>query len=66
MRNHEKMAVELDRIEVLDCRLAVLSIIQELRKAGRPYSERWQPIYDKLDTQLKAFDAEYDRTHPEA
>lgn len=63
MINHEKMTVTLDRVEVLDFRLAVLGIIQEQRKAGRPY-QRWQPIYDKLGEQLKAFDEEYEKTHP--
>lgn len=65
MINHEKMTVTLDRVEVLDCRLAILGIIQEQRKAGKPY-QRWQPMYDKLTEQLKAFDEEYEKTHPEA
>lgn len=65
MINHEKMTITLDRVEVLDCKLAVLGIIQEHRRAGKP-SKRWQPIYDKLTEQLKAFDDEYDKTHPEA
>lgn len=64
MINHEKMTVTLDRVEVLDCRLAILGIIQEQRKAGKPY-QRWQPIYDKLTEQLKAFDEEYEKTHRE-
>ena len=50
---------------MLDCRLAILGIIQEQRKAGKTY-QRWQPIYDKLNEQLKAFDEEYEKTHPEA
>lgn len=65
MINHEKMTITLDRVEVLDCKLAVLGIIQEQRRAGKT-SKRWQPIYDKLTEQLKAFDDEYDKTHPEA
>lgn len=64
MINHEKMTVTLDRVEVLDCRLAILGIIQERREAGETY-QRWQPIYDKLTEQLKAFDEEYEKTHPE-
>ncbi len=65
MINHEKMTVTLDRVEVLDCRLAILGIIQERRKAGKTY-QRWQSIYEKLTEQLKAFDEEYEKTHPEA
>lgn len=65
MINHEKMTVTLDRVEVLDCRLAILGIIQERRKAGKTY-QRWQSIYEKLKEQLKAFDEEYEKTHPEA
>ena len=65
MINHEKMTVTLERVEVLDCRLAILGIIQERRKAGKTY-QRWQSIYEKLTEQLKAFDEEYEKTHPEA
>lgn len=65
MINHEKMTVTLDRVEVLDCRLAILGIIKERRKAGATF-QRWQSIYDKLTEQLKAFDEEYEKTHPEA
>ena len=64
MINHEKMTVTLDRVEVLDCRLAILGIIQERRKAGKTY-QRWQSIYEKLNEQLKAFDEEYEKTHRE-
>lgn len=35
MTNHEKMTVTLDRVEVLECKFAVLEIIEKQRKAER-------------------------------
>ncbi|MDD6715277.1 MAG: hypothetical protein PUF49_02740 [Firmicutes bacterium] len=64
MINHEKMTITLDREEVIDCKLAALGIIQEQERAGNS-ARRWRSIYNKLDKQLKAFDKQYEKTHPE-
>lgn len=71
MKNHDKMTLELNRIEVLDVKLAILGIIfdareelndentsEDRKKVLEGTIKKWTNLRDKIKTQFEEQDAE--------